>query len=400
MALGGNSASVHSQGSAPPPGACATPCIVTDGPVASLSVAITGATLGTRSSVDFSVVDQNGFGYVGVLPGTVEVTLAKLIPGTFGDDNVWQSYINVFALPTGIGSGTQRTVEATTDKGGTLFNNYNGTYTYVFGANISKVSNPISVLFDPKLTHRVAIAIRSSTLPQASNGIYTWQPSTGKTTGILTQDMVDSASCNSCHGHLSAHGGPRQDPRLCVTCHNRGSVEPDSGNTLDFKVMLHKIHDGAKLPSVLAGTPYVIYGFHNSTNDYSNVVFPQDIRNCTKCHNPADTNTPDAHRYATAPTIQACGSCHDDVNFALGQAGGHPGGVMTDNSLCTMCHTANGLAGSVEQSHVIQTKVDAANFLYNIVSVTNTLPGQKPVVTFSVTNPNNNNAPVPVGRLT
>lgn len=393
IALGGNSARVNSQGLAPTPGTCATPCIVTDGPVTSLSVAITGATLGTPSSVDFSVVDQNGFGYVGVLPGTLEVTLAKLIPGTFGDDNAWQSYINVVASPTGLGTGTQPTVEATTDTGGTLFNNYNGTYTYTFGTDIRHVIQPIAVPFDATLTHRVAIAIRSSILPQASNGIYTWQPSTGNTTGILTQDMVDSASCNSCHDHLSAHGGPRQDPRLCVTCHNPGSVEPDSGNTLDFKVMFHKIHDGAKLPSVLAGTPYVIYGFHNSTNDYSSVVFPQDIRNCTKCHNPADTNTPDAHRYATAPTIQACGSCHDDVNFALGQAGGHSGGVMTDNSLCTMCHTTNGLAGSVEQSHVIQTKVDAANFLYNIVNVANTQPGQKPVVTFSVTNPNNNNTP-------
>lgn len=393
LVLGGNSLGANAQGLAATPGSCAPPCIVTDGPVTTLTVTITGVTLGPTSSVDFNVVDQNGFGYVGLPASTLEVTLAKLIPGTFGDDNAWQSYINVTATPTaGLGIGTQPTVVATTDTGGKLLNNFNGTYTYTFGTTITNVTQPIAVAFDSTLTHRVAIAIRSSTLPQVPNAIYTWQPSTGNTTGILTQDMVDSASCNSCHDHLSAHGGPRQDPRLCVTCHNPGSVEPNSGNTLDFKVMFHKLHDGINLPSVVAGTPYVIYGHGNSTHDYSSVAFPQDIRNCTKCHNPADANTPDAGRYASAPSIQACGSCHDDVNFALGQAGGHAGGVMTDNSLCTICHAPNRMAGSVEQSHLIQGKVDAANYLYNIVRVTATQPGQKPVVTFSVTNPNNNNA--------
>lgn len=393
IVLGSASVGIEAQGLEPPPGACAPHCIVTDGPVTALAVTITGVTLGATSSVNFNVVDQNGFGYVGLPASTLEVTLAKLIPGTFGDDNAWQSYINTAASPTaGLGTGTQPTVEASTDSGGSLLNNFDGTYTYTFGTNISNVTQPIAVPLDSTLTHRVAIAIRSSTLPQAANAIYTWQPSTGATTGILTQDMVDSASCNSCHDHLSAHGGPRQDPRLCVTCHNPGSIEPNSGNTLDFKVMFHKLHDGINLPSVVAGTPYVIYGHGNSTHDYSSVVFPQDIRNCTKCHNPADTNTPDAARYASAPTIQACGACHDDVNFALGQAGGHAGGIMTDNSQCTICHAPNGFAGSVQQSHLIQTQVDAANFLYNIVDVTDTRPGQKPSVTFSVTNPNNNNA--------
>jgi len=383
----GGSGATGATGPSGPPGP------VTGGVVTALVLTATGASLGATSSVNFKIVDQNGLGYVGLPLSTLEVTLAKLIPGVNGDDNAWQSYINVTApLTAGLGSGTQATVEATTDTGGALVDHKDGTYTYTFGTNISAVTQPIAVPFDQTLTHRIGISVRSSTLPQANNGIYTWQPSSGNTTGILTQDMVDSTSCNSCHDHLSAHGGPRQDPRLCVTCHNPGSVEPNSGNTLDFKVMFHKIHDGKNLPSVVAGTPYVIYGYGSSKNDFSGVVFPQSVENCTKCHNPADTNTPDAGRYATAPSMQACGACHDNVNFAQGVAGGHPGGVVTDNTQCSICHSANGVAGSVDQSHAIVGKVDAANFKYNIISVTKSGPGQTPSIQFSVTNPNNNNS--------
>jgi len=57
-----------------------------------------------------------------------------------------------------------------------------------------------------------------------------------------------------------------------------------TGNTVDMKVMVHKIHYGPNLPSVKAGKPYQIIGFGQSVADYSDVTFPQDIRNCTTCH--------------------------------------------------------------------------------------------------------------------
>ncbi len=371
-----------------PPG----PTVESADNAASLHLTITGATIAATSTVDFKAVDpdRNNEPVTGIPGSTLEVIIAKLVPGTNGDADHWQNYINHTVQP--YASGQQAEVQPEPDRGGTLTDHGDGTYTYTFGTDLTNVTQPIAVSYDPSLVHRIAINIRSSTLPSANDAIYTWIPATGKTSGFDQRLIVETASCNQCHTKLEVHGGPRKNTEECVLCHNPGNTSLN-GQSLDFKVFIHKIHDASSLPSVLAGTPYILIGYMGSTNNFSDVVFPQNIRNCTKCHDPSNPNTPQAIRYTTRPTIAACGSCHDNVDFALGKAGGHPGGVETDNSQCTVCHTANSVAGSVEQSHVIPQKVAAANFQYNIVSVSNTGPGQKPVITFSVTDPNNNNKP-------
>ena len=55
---------------------------------------------------------------------------------------------------------------------------------------------------------------------------------------------------------------------------------PDTGNTVDFKVMVHKIHEGASLPSVDGGTPYQLTGDVQQVSDYSTVVFPRTSGRC------------------------------------------------------------------------------------------------------------------------
>lgn len=197
-------------------------------------------------------------------------------------------------------------------------------------------------------------------------------------------DMIATAACNSCHNPLAAHGGSRQDVKLCVLCHSPQSINPDTGNTVDFKVLIHKIHRGADLPSVVAGTPYQIIN-RFGVSDFSTVEFPQDVRNCTKCHAPPATQ---ATNFYTYPGQAACGSCHDNVNFATGE--NHAGGIQLSDGACASCHVPQGdteFDASVIGAHTIPLKsTQLAGLNAEIVSVTNTAPGQNPTVTFKLTN--------------
>ena len=102
--------------------------------------------------------------------------------------------------------------------------------------------------------------------------------------------------------------------------------------------------------------------------------------------------------------MEACGSCHDDVYFGAKpdpakpyQTVAHPGGVMTDNSTCALCHAAGRFTDNkdIVVAHNFPTRLKAATakFKYNIISVTPTTAGSKPVITFSVTDPTNADKP-------
>ena len=103
-------------------------------------------------------------------------------------------------------------------------------------------------------------------------------------------------------------------------CHQPQTTDPDTGNTLDMKVFVHKLHMGSQLPSVVAGTPYQIIGFNQAVSDWSTVVLPSDPRRCAFCHEPTKvTGATQADAWMKNPNRAACGSCHDDVNFATGK---------------------------------------------------------------------------------
>ncbi len=149
--------------------------------------------------------------------------------------------------------------------------------------------------------------------------------------------------------------------------------------------MVHRIHRGENLPSVEAGEPYQIIGFNQSVNDYSNVVFPQDIRNCQTCHSPAATQ---ANSYVLEPTRATCGSCHDDVNFMSGE--NHPGGPAISDNFCANCHYPEGeleFDASILGAHTIPYKSRQLEGLHiQLLDAVNTGPGEKPTVRFRITN--------------
>jgi OmcA/MtrC family decaheme c-type cytochrome len=368
------------------------PIPVTAGPQDVLNLEITDVNIGAngRPVVEFTVTNGDGIRFIGLTAGQPSFTIAKLVPGTDGDSDHWQNYLNRLEQPD-VGPGTEDKIQATTENNGTLQDHEDGTYTYTFATDITEVTSPLAVTYDSSLTHRLGIELRGGA--PATNATYTFRPSTGATVGINDRTIVDTGTCNTCHGRLELHGGARLDTGMCVLCHNPGSADANSGNTLDFRVMIHKLHAGEELPSVVAGGDYTIYGFNDTPHDYSDVVFPRNIRSCTVCHDPADAATPEAVNITANPSIEACGACHDDVDFAAGIAGGHEGGAVTDNSECTTCHAADRVAGDILEDHAISTIVAGERFQFNLLSVTQTAPGQTPQVVLSVTDPTNSNAP-------
>ena len=368
-----------------------------------LNINITSVTVNGPPVVNFRVTDNTGAGVSSITAADLRFNIAKLMPGSNGEPANWQNYLN--RAVNGPVEGTQER-SAAGFAFGTLVNRGDGNYMYTFATDItSATANPcpapctnadgkaLNVSYQPGLTHRVTIQQGDSAKPKAT-GVLDFVPAGG---AAGARDIVLTATCNQCHGELTAHG-TRVDTRLCVTCHNPGSwVAGPPGTSVDFKVMIHKIHynnAGAALPSVLAGTPYQI-----GSKDFSAVVFTQDVRNCTRCHDGALSAQGD--NWKNRPSMEACGSCHDNVYFGAGpdparpyQTIAHPGGVMTDNSTCSLCH-GPGRVSDVTVKHNLpaRLKAAAAKFKFNIISATPTTPGGFPVVTFSVTDPTNGDQP-------
>jgi OmcA/MtrC family decaheme c-type cytochrome len=371
------------EGPAGPPGPPGPPGVVLTGDPSEVLLTIDAVTVTSgRPVVEFKVTDGDGIAYAGVESSALRFTFAKLVPGTNGDPSAWQSYINRLEQPD-VGPGLIASVQANSDSGGTFVNHGDGTYTYTFGADVTAVTTPLAVAYVDTLTHRLGMSVSIGDGIEAVNGAYDFVPATGATTGIASRDIVATASCNECHGQLEAHGGSRVETQFCVTCHNPGTTDANSTNTLDMKVMVHKIHMGEDLPS----GSYFLYGRNDELADFSLLVYPQDQHNCVKCHDGNDATTPQGNNWATVPSLQACGACHDDVDFAAGIAGGHDGGTVTNNADCLTCHAAGRVAGSIEESHADWILAEAQKYRFNVVSVTNTAPGQMPRVTYSITNP-------------
>jgi OmcA/MtrC family decaheme c-type cytochrome len=179
-----------------------------------------------------------------------------------------------------------------------------------------------------------------------NNGVANRIPVTGAvdyfavtdTQAVSRRAVVAIESCNSCHESLSLHGSNRTDnPQLCVICHNpdatdirarvEGGVDADTSadglkeQAIDFKNMIHAIHDGN----------IAVYGFGGSLHDYRHVEFPGDISNCGNCH-AGGSFFPVNQNFVLATTIDTgldLGDPTDDVN------------ISPNTSACFGCHTGD-----------------------------------------------------------
>ena len=92
--------------------------------------------------------------------------------------------------------------------------------------------------------------------------------------------------------------------------------------SIHFKTMIHKIHTGEELE-----TDFTVYGFKSCVNNFNEVMFPGDRRNCEKCHLKDTQQLPPpkgllptvAPRDLINPmllTTAACLSCHSSQEAA------------------------------------------------------------------------------------
>ena len=186
------------------------------------------------------------------------------------------------------------------------------------------------------------------------------------------RQVATTAECNGCHQPLAEHGGGRREVGLCQLCHTDQGFD-ETGTSIELQQMIHRIHHGKELPSIVngaLGATYEVGGTVfaekvsacaggplagvpcSSDGDCPNgtctgttvtgVGFPQDIRSCAVCHSQGAT----AGDYLTKASTSACTGCHDDVNpsematGARAPGANHVAGAQPEAFCSTICHVA------------------------------------------------------------
>ncbi len=295
-------------------------------------------------------------------------------------------------------------------------------------------------------TYRIAVAAYKNYLIAGAStrdpGTATIDVQVGSATTVTTHpELVTTANCNQCHQTLQMHGGTYRDVNLCVTCHTAGAEDGASigtngatcGNsgdpacpagstcvankctdntnvTVEFRVMIHKLHNSIHLPSVngvsvdasgnriydnTKAIPYQIAGGSGVAADFSTIQFPvipsyqtamprrngysalvstvaagatlsqrtmddnirKGIVSCDMCHgtgaNNAVTAPKDAALIATNLSRRACGSCHDDIDWTKPYKAAKNGTMpaQANDTNCGICHATPGADGVPESHH-------------------------------------------------
>jgi OmcA/MtrC family decaheme c-type cytochrome len=360
-----------------------------------ITAEITNVTIpagGGAPVVDFKLTNDLTQGLKGLPPGDVRFEIAQLRPGTGGGSSEWQSYVTRM-------EGTQLQANAETGAAARLVDNGDGSYRYTFAQALTAYTG--APTYNADLTHRVSLEVRNNA--PTINPSFDFVPGGGAVT--TKRLIVDNDTCNTCHDVLEFHGGARSDTENCVTCHNPFTADGSAatnGTVVDMKVMIHRIHGAEALANA-----YKITGFGNVVFDVADVHYPQDVRNCTTCHDEDDADTPQASNWRLVANRAVCGSCHDDLPANSLNPGSstmnHPGGLAFSNDTqCLDCHGPNATVNNgdvqIAKAHEIPIEVASAKFKYEIVSVTDTSggtleAGEQPRVTVRVVDPANNNAP-------
>jgi hypothetical protein len=288
------------------------------------------------------------------------------------------------------------------------------TYTFTFPTgwptnNITPLNNADPSLIRPNpagaytLYISVAETLQPSGAVDASGAVTTVQfvPTAGApvTFAASPRDVITQGACNACHVKTQAHGGSFADPQGCFSCHNVGgmdrtvgaqgidctmptdcpgynagnpslswetctagkctiSQDPTPNQTVQFGPFMHMLHfarllNGYAERANLVTPGLQVVGFNNTVYNFSEVLFPQDVRNCTKCHGDTkvacSSSTPCGYGQSCAGSScvntawqmtgsKVCLGCHDSgaaYEHALLNTGSVSG---TPVETCNVCH--------------------------------------------------------------
>lgn len=422
------------------------------------AVTFTGITVNSPPVVSFSVKDSAGNPVAGLkLYDPADTSACRGSNVTFAiakyDGDNWQSLISRqrYATPS---AGKLKVIEGATDpKPASGYQNpataladpvtrivgileeANGAYTYHFATDVTAAllmdnavdqrsvslgrvaNNGNLAVKDGKTLHRVALQLCFiDPVTQEAVKINPYMDFTLGTDGKAVPfkdaqgnlkpaiQVVDRASCNECHNNFAQHGGNRVDPQYCVMCHNPGSRDYETGNLIDFKLMVHKFHMGKRLTRDYA-VRSAIARKDLGGGVIDGVLYPQDQRNCAKCHDGSENaahRTSHGGNWIAKPSKNACFSCHDDYTdppVATNWRGihakyGHLAGMTVNepdlipDHVCQTCHNAlGGAAQTSAKEHEVQEWVRGENYEFKIWGVTKNLNNNTLTVEYSVRNP-------------
>jgi OmcA/MtrC family decaheme c-type cytochrome len=229
----------------------------------------------------------------------------------------------------------------------------------------------------------------------------------GSPPALASRELVTQNACNACHNDLQLHGSNRYSVKGCVVCHTVGGEDLETspgttpGVTIAFDDMIHRIHRSHDLPTITATANsadpyrYLIIGYHESVNDFSDIGFPiipDGVNDCVACHGGAAQGTEIYSRVTRAN----CVGCHTDIDFTTGtildrsnsdvQDGlltqadlsdpsyrVFPGGInhtFTDDTSCAPCHGPGGFADiELAHRHPTNDAAEGTNPEVEIISV-------------------------------
>lgn len=357
------------------------------------------------------------------LPGDTITVTFTLTDGA-GERIPLDALSEAAALVSGPTTGFQRVIPLTADVIERAEWNVDGSYTYAFATPLpATYLAPYNdtAAFGADDGERTGEALAAGTytvaiegvrlyehdgeiVPDAANGLASIL--VGTATAIDTREVVKTESCNVCHDKLEAHGGRRVEAAYCVTCHTAGAEDGNDaaiaggtpGVTIDFTVMVHRVHMAAHLPSVLGigtnvdgtrnyaatPTPYLMQDGHGELLDFSHYASPQmpgaytaytfNAAGTTYTGTGGNGPMPRDTGYAALTAAQkelddharsnllGCASCHGDPDGAGPLTAPEDGGqhvTAVNRKACGSCHddidwtrpyTANGMTMPAQNS--------------------------------------------------